>query len=224
MTQLEIAALTLEDASAARAGGAHSIEVSRDLSVGGLTPDFDLVRAITATLRAPDFAVNVMIRPHARDFIYTESEIVAILAAARGMIAFGVDGIVFGAQTAAGALDTALIARVASEIAPTPLTLHRALDTCTDPEGALAALNGVVPRVLSAGNAPTAWEGRADLGRWVARFGGHMRFVASGAIRLEQARALIDQTGAHELHIGGASQTAGHVDAAKVRALLAAIS
>lgn len=50
-----------------------------------------------------------------------------------------------------------------------------------------------------------------------------MDFVASGGIRLDQVRDLIDQTGVDEIHIGGAARTADRVDPAKVHALLNAL-
>jgi len=80
MPNLEIAALTLQDVRNAQAGGANSVEISHDLSVGGLTPDFDLVR------RARDAAhldIYVMIRPHARSFHYDPRDIDIILDNAR---------------------------------------------------------------------------------------------------------------------------------------------
>lgn len=221
MTLLEIAALTLDDALAAQAGGAHSVELSRDLSVGGLTPALDFVRAACESLH---IGVYVMLRPHARDFVYTSAEIAGILEQAKRLSALGVSGIVFGAQTASGALDTALIKRVAHAAAPTPVTLHRALDTSADPEAALTQLIGIIPRILTAGPGASAWAGRDGLKAWIARFGGNFQFVASGGITLEQARRLADHTSAHQLHIGGAVRADGRVDAEQVRAFHAALA
>jgi len=193
------------------------------LSVGGLTPEIELVRAVLDAVQSPSFAVNVMVRPHARDFIYTDADIEMILADTRRFASFDVDGVVFGAHTPSSMLDVSLIRRVAAAAAPIPITLHRALDTCANPNEALAALVGIVPRVLTSGPAATAWEGRDGLRNWIATFGKDMQFVVSGAIRLDQVRTLVDHTGAHEVHIGGAAQTDGRVDPAKVRALLEAI-
>lgn len=215
MFQLEIAATSFEDAIKAVEGGADSIEVSRDLSNGGLTPSVEVIRAILAEVSIP---VYVIVRPHARDFRYTESEIAEILHDSRLFAQMGVASIVFGAVTADNQLDIMLIQRVAEAAAPTPLTVHRALDGCADPEAALKALIGVVPRILTSGPAPNAWDGHEVTRRWVEHYGRHFQFVLSGSIRLEQL-AELKATRAPVYHIGGAARTDDVVDPAKVRRL-----
>jgi copper homeostasis protein len=216
MTQLEIAACSLEDALQAEQGGADSIEISVDLAHDGLTPPPDLVAAIGGAVRIPAY---VMVRPHARDFVYDADDVAHILDHTRQFARSGVSGIVFGGQTPAGDLDIALIRRVAAVAGDVPVTVHRALDTCANPDAALRALVGVVPRILTAGPAAAAWAGRAALRRWVADYGSHFAFVASGGIVLEQVGELAAYTGVPVCHCGRAARTNGVVDAAKVRAL-----
>lgn len=220
MTKLEIAATTLDDALAAQRGGADSIEISRDLSLGGLTPPLEVVQAARDSLT---IGIHAIVRPHADSFYYSELEIEQILRDARAFAALGV-GVVFGAQMANGKLDVALIQQVAEAARGVPVTVHRALDSCTNPDEALQSLVGRIPRALTSGPAPSAWEGRDGLRRWVAAFGRDIRFVASGAITLEQLRPLADHTQVHEVHLGGAARTNGAVDAAKVAQLKAALS
>jgi copper homeostasis protein len=215
MTKLEIATTTLEDALAAQRGGADSIEISRDLSVGGLTPPLEIVQAARHALTID---IHAIVRPHARDFYYSELEMEQILRDARAFAALGV-GVVFGAHMANGQLDLALIQQVAEAARGVPVTLHRALDSCSNPDESLRALAGIIPRALTSGPAPLAWEGRDGLRRWVTEFGRDFRFVASGAITLAQLRPLADYTGVHEVHLGGAARTDGAVDASKVARL-----
>jgi copper homeostasis protein len=220
MIKLELAALTLDDLRLAEEGGADSVELLHNLAVGGLTPSLDLVREAREHAR---IRLHVMVRPTARDFIYTPDEIAQIVDAVGWFKQLGVDGIVFGAQTESGRLDVDLIARIAATAAPIPLTLHRALDTCADPIGALQRLIGVVSRVLTAGGAENAWQGRFRIREWVEKFGSHMRFVACGGIQLDQAAEIALASGAHELHIGGAVRTNGRVDPRKIRQLRIAL-
>ena len=56
---LEVIVSSLEDAKQAEAGGADRLEVVRDLEVGGLTPDFQLVEQIAGAVRIP---IRVMLR------------------------------------------------------------------------------------------------------------------------------------------------------------------
>lgn len=218
---LEIAAVSVEDAREAQSGGADSLELLRDLPRGGLTPPLDLVRAVRAAVSIP---IHVMLRPRDGGFVYTRPEIEAMLAALDSWKPLGIDGVVFGAQTADGRIDLALMREIAVLAAPIPVTLHRALDSSVEPEQTLAALAGIVPRVLTAGPATTAWEGRVIVRQWIERFGTHFRFVSSGGLTLEQLRRFAAEIGAVEAHVGGAARTHDAVDGLKVRALKAALN
>ena len=214
--RLEIAVTSLHDALNAQAGGADSIEISYDLAVGGLTPPLDMIQAVRDAVQ---IAVNVIIRPHARSFVYTPAEADMILEQTHIISRAGIDGIVFGAQAATGHLDTALIQRVVDTANSLPVTVHRALDSSVEPEKALETLVGVVPRVLTSGPAASAWEGRDGLRRWVQDYGQHFSFVASGGLTLEQLAEYDAHVQAHEYHFGSAARTNDIVDVAKVKQL-----
>ncbi|MBI1259144.1 MAG: hypothetical protein GC204_16870 [Chloroflexi bacterium] len=220
MPKLEIAVETLEHAAAAQQGGADSIEISRDLHLDGLTPDFDLVRRIRDAVQ---IAVHVIIRPHARDFVYSEREAAQILDDARKLAQIGINGVVFGALTAENRLDLALVQQVAQAAAPLPLTVHRALDFSDEPEWALAGVIGIAPRVLTGGPAATAWEARSTLANWVSRFGTDLEFVVAGSLRLEQLAEMRRLVQAPAYHFGSAARSGMVVDVAKVRTLGAAL-
>ncbi len=214
--RLEIAVTSLQDALNAQAGGADSIEISRDLALDGLTPALDLIQAVRDAVQ---IEVNVIVRPHPRDFVYTPAEAALILEQTRAISRAGIDGIVFGAQTAAGHLDIALIQRVVDAANGLPVTVHRALDSSLEPEKALDALVGVVPRVLTSGPAANAWEGRAGLRQWVQDYGQHFSFVASGGLKSEQLATYAAYVQAHEYHLGSAARGDDGVQAEKVRQL-----
>lgn len=217
MPRLEIAATTLEDAINAQAGGADSIEISYDLSQGGLTPTFDLVRVIRDAVKID---IQVIVRPHSRDFVYTAGEVAKILADTRTLAAMPIQGIVFGANEANGRYNVELTRRVVEAAAPLPVTVHRALDVCSHPDKALRELRGVVPRVLTSGPAATAWEGRDTLWWWVQEFGEYFSFVPSGGLKMEQFAEFVAHVGAPEYHLGSAARTNGVVDVTKVEQLL----
>jgi len=61
---VEISMESAERAAAAQRGGAGRIELCSDLSVGGLTPSRQLMRAVRANVTIPVFA---LIRPLAGD-------------------------------------------------------------------------------------------------------------------------------------------------------------
>lgn len=220
MAQLEIAVTALDDARRAVEGGAHSLELLRDLPNGGLTPDPALVSSVLAAVPIP---AHVIIRPHARGFVYDETDIAQILRDAVQFAKMGAASIVFAAVTSDNALDIPLIIRVAQAVAPTPVTVHRALDGCADPDAALRTLVGVVPRVLTSGPAPNAWEGRDTTARWVRDYGQHFEFVLSGGITVEQMPELVKTTRAHVFHLGSAARINDAVDINRVRQLRALV-
>lgn len=216
MPRLEIIACTLEDALAAQAGGADSLELCIDLHLEGLSPSIDLVKAIQAQVTLP---LNVMVRPHADSFVYSEADREWIRAYVDAIGPFKVHTLVFGAQTPEGFLDVPLIQQVAAWAATTPLTLHRALDSAKDPKAALTLLIGQVKRVLTSGPAPSAWEGRSILKQWMAELGTHFTFALAGGITLETIQPLHEAVHAAEYHVGSAARSNGVVDQAKVTQL-----
>ncbi|MEZ4669037.1 MAG: copper homeostasis protein CutC [Anaerolineae bacterium] len=214
---LEIAVTTVADAIQVVEGGAQSMEVSRELALGGLTPVFSVVVDICRAVSIPTY---VIVRPHARDFIYTTEELDTVLQDIEDLKSLPIAGIVFGAQTARGDLDVPVMKMIARQAAPLPVTLHRALDMSRNPESALSALVGVIPRVLTAGPAPTAWEGQEGLRKWIQTYGDSFEFVSSGNLTLEQLPDYVPMVQADVYHFGSAARTDSMVDSQKVSTLL----
>ncbi len=213
---LEIAVETLDDVLSAQAGGADSVEVSVNLSRDGLTPPLALVQQLRDTI---SIELHMIVRPHDRDFVYSSDEMATILETTATFVQAGVDGIVFGAHLPDGRLDIDAIHQVRSVSETAIFTLHRALDTCTNPDETLRNLTGIIDRVLTAGQAPTAWEGRDDLQRWQADFGDTMQLVVAGSIRESHLLDLLNWTGIQAIHVGSAVRENGKVSVEKVRHL-----
>ena len=213
---LEIAVENLDDALSAQKGGADSVELSIDLSRDGLTPPQALVKQLRDAL---SIELHVIVRPHDRDFVYSLDEMDTILQTTANFVQIGVDGIVFGAHLPDGRLDVDAIQQVRETSGVTIFTLHRALDTCTNPDEALRNLSGIIDRVLTAGQAPTAWDGRDDLKRWQTRFGDTMQFVGAGTIRESHLLDLLNWTGLQAVHVGSAVREEGVVSVDKTRHL-----
>ena len=69
--KLEICANSYQSAKNAEDAGAHRIELCQELSVGGVTPSYGLLKQVTETLEIPAF---VLIRPRSGHFVYTKEE------------------------------------------------------------------------------------------------------------------------------------------------------
>ncbi len=215
MYRLEVIATTLHDAIEAQAGGASSLEIIENLSVGGLTPRLNLVRAIRDTV---NIDMHVMVRPHAAGFVYSPQEAETILRQTEEMTSIGVTSVVFGALTREGEVNLRLVQQV-SRIAGR-LTFHRALDETNDPETALLALRGTAERVLCSGGAYAIWDGRQTMSNWVQAYSGNFSFVCAGGITLENLPRLAQITQAQEYHVGSAARMNGVVDRERVSRLV----
>jgi len=69
---LEIIVLNPEDAKIAEEAGADRVELISAPELGGLTPSYGMIKEVAQSVAIP---VNVMIRPYARSFQYSVSEL-----------------------------------------------------------------------------------------------------------------------------------------------------
>ncbi|WP_328695492.1 copper homeostasis protein CutC [Streptomyces sp. NBC_00342] len=187
---LEIAVTSAAGARAARENGGDRVELCTALELGGLTPSAALVEAVAAE----GLPVQVLVRCRAGDFVHDAEEIALMAAEVRSVIASGAAGVVIGALTADGALDTVAVARLAEAARtsgrPVEVTLHRAVDQSADPVATAALLPSLgLTRVLTSGGAPAAADGLAVIGAMVAAAPG-VQVMAGGGVRLADIPAL----------------------------------
>ena len=140
MAILEICAGSVESAIAARDGGAKRIELCATLEIGGVTPSAGL---IAEARKIEGLVLNVIIRPRGGDFLYNEYEVACMLQDIRTCKQLGVDGVVIGALTADGDIDTAICKELIAATDGMSVTFHRAFDMCRDSRKALEELSGV---------------------------------------------------------------------------------
>lgn len=125
-------------------------------------------------------------------------------AEVRSVIASGASGVVIGALTADGALDTAAVARLAEAARapgrPVDITLHRAVDQSADPVATVALLPALgLTRVLTSGGAPAAADGLAAIAAMAAAAPG-VQVMAGGGVRPADIPALT-RAGAAAVHL-----------------------
>ncbi|MGY4900754.1 copper homeostasis protein CutC [Streptomyces sp. 900116325] len=197
---LEIAVTSPAGARAARENGADRVELCIALELGGLTPSAALVEAVAGE----GLPVQVLVRCRPGDFVHDAEEITLMAAEVRSAIASGASGVVIGALTADGGLDTVAITRLAEAARasgrPVDITLHRAIDQSADPVAAAALLPSLgLTRVLTSGGAPTAAEGLAAIAAMVAAAPG-VQVMAGGGVRPADIPALTS-AGAAAVHL-----------------------
>lgn len=199
MPILEICAGNLQSALAAQEGGAHRIELCAALDTGGLTPSLGLVRAVRERL---NIRVNVLIRPREGDFCYDEAELALMLDDIRLCREAGADGVAIGALDAENRLDVPKMQAMCQAAAGMDITCHRAFDFVPDPVEALDTLLALgIPRVLTSGQATTAFEGRFLLKKLVEHAGGRISIMPGAGLSARNIREMAEATGAQEFHL-----------------------
>jgi copper homeostasis protein len=211
MMDLEICVDSVESAIAAEVGGAQRVELCSALSEGGLTPSLGLIRAVRARI---GIGVNVMIRPRAGDFFYSEDEFSIMRDDIQTAAEAGASGVVFGLLTADGDVDVertrqlvdlvnesnevndAQTAEKAMEV-----TFHRAIDMARNFEASLEdVIRTGAQRILTSGAAPNAVLGSSRIAGLVRSAEGRIAIMVCGSVRPENVQEIAEATGAREFH------------------------
>lgn len=217
---VEICCGSIQSAVNAKQAGATRIELCQNLNEGGTTPSYATIKqCVEMGLR-----VFVLVRSRPGDFVYNDIDIENMAEDVKICKELGVAGIVVGFLNEDGSVNVDVTRRFVELAAPIPVTFHRAFDRCSDWRKSLEDVIACgCKRILTSGCEPTAWEGRDTLKALIATAGERITILAGSGVRPENVNALIDYTGAQEVHgsckvtlPGGYDET----DTESVRALL----
>jgi len=215
---LEVCTGNLQSVKAAVEGGAERIELCSALSLDGLTPSLGLLRTVRSLY--PELIIHVLIRPRERlqggDFVYTEDEVQIMEHDIAASLPYA-DGIVIGALTPEGNIDTKTIRQLVEASKGKPVTFHRAFDVCRNPSDALEQIIALgCRRILTSGQQPKAEEGIALLKELQQQAGDRLIIMPGGGVNEKNARLILDQTGCREIH-GSCSGGSGITSADAVK-------
>jgi copper homeostasis protein len=197
---LEISVETLEAALAAERGGANRIELCGKLSIGGVTPDADLLRAVRANIRIPIFSI---VRPRAGNFVYSTAEFAEMKRSIVGAKESGMDGVVLGILTNERRVDVDRTRELVELAEPLAVTYHRAFDEVADLHQALEdVIQSGAKRILTSGAGKSALEGTAVLARLVEAAGERIVIMPGAGISALNIEQVERRTGARGFHSG----------------------
>lgn len=155
--KLEICANSYQSAINAQKAGADRIEICSELSVGGITPSYGLLKKISQEIKIP---VNVLIRPRSGDFCYSDDEFEIMKKNIKLCKKFGFNGIVSGVLNADNSIDIQRTKELITLSNPLSFTFHRAFDCVLNPEKSLEILIKIgVDRILTSGLEEKAKDG-----------------------------------------------------------------
>ncbi|QWT21822.1 copper homeostasis protein CutC [Bacillus sp. NP157] len=198
MALLEVAANSAASAFAAQEGGAGRVELCASLDEGGVTPSHGTLVLAREGLSIP---LYVLVRPRAGDFVYEDHEIEAMLDDIVHCRELGCDGVVVGALTPEGDVDTEACVRFLEAAEGMGVTFHRAFDLVDDQPAALESIIELgFERVLTSGGMPGAVAGAGRIARLVAQAAGRIVVMPGAGIEPGNVAALRTHTGADEFH------------------------
>lgn len=208
LANLELIALSADDAIGIEAVGADRIELCSAIELGGLTPSLGLTRKVLSAVNIP---VRVMIRCRAGDFVYSESEKRTMERDLALLLDSGAEGVVIGATTPEGEVDELWLNSLFTHFGRFKMTYSRAIDTLPDPIAAAETLVKLrVDSILTSGGQPSAEAGAEAVHELQAELGDWIKFVLAGKVRPDNATSLITKTGVGWLHAGIFKTKKGH--------------
>jgi copper homeostasis protein len=155
--KLEICANSYQSAKNAEKAGAGRLELCTELSVGGITPSYGLLKKISEEITIP---VNILIRPRSGNFFYTDNELELMKNNIKLCKKLGFNGIVSGVLNADNSIDVKRTKELIELSRPLSFTFHRAFDCVSNPEKALKKLIDLkVDRILTSGLQEKAKDG-----------------------------------------------------------------
>lgn len=200
--KLEICANSYQSAKNAQEAGAHRIELCQELSVGGITPSFGLLKKVIEELDVPVF---VLIRPRSGNFVYSDDEFQIMKNDIQACKDLGCKGIVSGVLKPDNTLDEERTKILIDLAKPLSFTFHRAFDEVKNPKEALLQLIELsANRVLTSGQKATAEEGLELLKELNVLAENRITILAGGGITSKNVN-LFKEAGLTEIHASASS-------------------
>ncbi|WP_412561771.1 copper homeostasis protein CutC [Winogradskyella sp. MIT101101] len=195
--KLEVCANSYQSAKNAQQAGAHRIELCQELSVGGITPSYGLLKQVIEHLNIP---VYVLIRPRGGNFVYSKDEFKIMKHDIEICKELGCAGIVSGVLKDDNSIDIKRTKELVELSKPLDFTFHRAFDEVKNPKEALEQLVDLgVHRVLTSGQQKNAEEGLELLKELNGIANGRITILAGGGVNSENA-IKFKQAGLKEIH------------------------
>ena len=195
---LEVCIASVDDALAAKAGGADRLELNAALPLGGLTPSLGMLIEVVQAVPLP---VIAMARPRPGGFCYSEADYRTLRRDVDLLLSHGAAGVAFGILHEDGRIDAERCREVVRQVGPREAVFHRAFDVTPDPFAALELLIDLgVRRVLTSGQEESAYNGSALIAALVRRAAGRIEVLPAGGINRFTVADVAARTGCDQVH------------------------
>ncbi len=200
---LEACIETLQEAQYAYENGAHQLEVCSQLEFDGLTPSHEFVVSLQNSVPLP---LNIMVRCRGENFEYSDDEMEEMVRSIHSLKTLNPHGFVLGCtqKTAYGeiSLDIDKIRILADAAYPYPVTIHKAIDICTDILQEVDKLKLIdnIKFILTSGGAPTAEKGVDLIKKMKELSAPHIKIRAAGKVTKDNIDRLHSSLGLEHYH------------------------
>lgn len=190
---------------AALANGANRIELCDNLTVGGTTVSCGVMEETIRYCHELNVPVMAIIRPRGGDFCYHDIEVNIMETDIIEAKKMGIDGVVIGALTEDGLLDTETLERLLDVAEGLQVTFHMAFDAIA-PEQQFAAMDWLiehgVQRILTHGGpsgTPIA-DNIPKLKELIAYANNRITILPGGNITADNAERIAQELDVQEVH------------------------
>ncbi|WP_373599700.1 copper homeostasis protein CutC [Paraclostridium bifermentans] len=218
---LEIIGMSVEDAIAIEKCGADRIELISALTEGGLTPSYGLIESVVNKVKIP---VNVMIRHHAKSFVYSDEDIKIMVKDIEKVKEIGANGVVLGMLDTNNIIREDQLITLLEAAKGLDVTYHRAIDE-TDVIKSIKILNkyeGITNVLTSAGKGNIA-ENIEKINE-MKKYSGHINILLGGGLNFENIEKIKALTNNADFHFGTAVRVDknpfGEIDEEKLKRLV----
>ena len=200
---LEICANSYQSAKNAHDAGADRIELCQELSVGGMTPSYGLIKQVIQKLSIETY---VLIRPRSGNFMYSDMEFEIMKQNIQMCKKLGCKGVVSGVLNLDNTLDIERTKILIELSRPLSFTFHRAFDCVPNPIKTLEQLIELgIERVLTSGQESTAEKGIELLEQLNEKANGRITILAGSGIHPDNVKVFKD-AGIKEIHASASKE------------------
>ena len=217
---LEIIGMSVEDAKAIEYCGANRIELVSALTEGGLTPIFAMIEKVVNSVEIP---VNVMIRNHAKSFIYSEYDLEVMQKNIEIVKSLGANGIVLGLLDDNKKIDEVGLENLLDIVYDIDVTFHKAIDE-TNVLESVNVLNkyNKITNILTAGGTNNISDNINDIKLMIEK--SKSNILLGGGLNFDNIQEIRELTKATDFHFGTAvridSSPFGEIDTNKLSKLV----
>lgn len=218
---LEIIGMSVEDAIAIEKCGADRIELVSALTEGGLTPSFGLIQSVVNKVNIP---VNIMIRHHAKSFVYSDEDINIMVKDIEKVKEIGANGVVFGMLDNENNIREDQMITLLEAARGLDVTYHRAIDE-TDVVKSIKVLSkyDVITNVLTSAGKGNIADNIEKINE-MRKNSGHINILLGGGLSFENIENIRASTNNNDFHFGTAVRVDknpfGEIDEDKLRKLV----